>query len=53
MMSTESHMGHFSLQGIEHAGSLLLNGEKSRLEIYSDEFLQLPAEQMKRVVGVP
>ena len=47
-----SHLAHFTVQGAEHAGMLILDGTKSKLEIYADEFLHIPAEQMKRVIGV-
>ena len=46
----ESHLGHFTVQGEEHAGLLVLDGKKSKLEIYADRFLHIPTQQMKRVV---
>jgi hypothetical protein len=48
----ESHLGHFTVQGVWHAGLLTLDGKKSRLEIYADEPLHIPSKQMRRVVGI-
>lgn len=52
MDEKESHLGHFTVQEKEHAGMLILDGAKSKLEIYSDDFLHIPAAQMKRVIGI-
>jgi hypothetical protein len=45
-------LGHFTVGGKEHAGQLLIDGEKSNLEIYGDEFLHISTEDMRRVVGI-
>lgn len=46
------HLAHFTVQDIDHAGSLTLNGPKSTIEIYSDDFFHLTEEQMRCVRGV-
>lgn len=46
------HLGHFVVGGKEYAGQLVVHGEKSLLEIYGDDFLHIPEEEMKRVIGI-
>jgi ApeA N-terminal domain 1 len=47
-----SFLGHFTVQGTDHAGALFMDGANSKLEIYSDEFLHLKDEEMTCVRGV-
>jgi hypothetical protein len=36
-----SILGHFVVQGADHAGALTLDGPNTKLEIFSDDFLHL------------
>jgi hypothetical protein len=47
-----SILGHFVVQGADHAGALTLDGPNTKLEIFSDDFLHLKNEEMACVRGV-
>lgn len=52
MTASNIYLGHFVVGGKDHAGQLVIDGKKSSLEIYGEEFLHVPNEEMKRVIGI-
>jgi hypothetical protein len=51
MAENNIYLGHFMVGGKEYAGQLLVDGERSLLQIYGDDFLYIPEEEMERIVG--
>lgn len=45
-------LGHFTVQGVDHAGALKLDGTTTELQIYSEDFFHLKTEEMACVRGV-
>ncbi|MGY8666163.1 hypothetical protein Q3C01_27955 [Bradyrhizobium sp. UFLA05-109] len=45
-------LGHFEIQGVDHAGGLKLDGMATELQIYSEDFFHLKDEEMDCVRGV-
>jgi hypothetical protein len=41
MKVDSTYLGHFQIGGKEYAGQLVVDGEKSLLEIYGDDFLHI------------
>jgi len=52
MTESKTYLGHFVVGGADHAGQLVIDGRRSSLEIYGEEFLHIPDQEMKRVIGV-
>ncbi|SED25334.1 hypothetical protein [Bradyrhizobium erythrophlei] len=45
-------LAHFTVQGTDHAGALTFDGQNTKLDIFSDEFLHLKDDEMNCVRGV-
>lgn len=45
-------LGHFTVQGVDHAGALKLDGTATELQVYSEDFFHLKTEEMACVRGV-
>jgi len=45
-------LGHFAVQGVDHAGALKLDRKNTELQIYSEDFFHLKSEEMVCVYGV-
>ena len=47
-----SHLAHFTVQGIERAGALTIDGRKSKIEVYADDLLHLTTKETTCLQGV-
>jgi hypothetical protein len=45
-------LGHFDVQGVDHAGALKLDGSNTELQVYSEDFFHLKTDEMACVRGV-
>jgi len=45
-------LGHFTVQGVDHAGALKLDRKNTELQIYSEDFFHLKSEEMVCVCEV-
>lgn len=45
-------LGHFGVQGVNHAGALKLDGATTELQVYSEDFFHLKTEELACVRGV-
>jgi len=45
-------LGHFSIQGVNHAGAIDMNGADTTIDIFSEIYLHLSSDEMQCVHGV-